>query len=950
MPFAEPATPVPFLGRDSEFDRLRGLIDDAAEGRLRTVVVEGEAGIGKTRLLAESLSHARDLGYAVLEGTAHELERVRPFAALIDALDLDRETTDRDPVLGPMAHGGRDGGIADRSVAAEPDVGFRVIESILDRIESLASSAPVVLALEDLHWVDPSTLRAVRSIHRRLADVRLVMILTMRPSPRVPEVDRLTDELLRGGGFHLAIGSLDDDAVAALTGMVVGAAPGPALLEHVAGAGGNPLFVIELVRALQDDGAVTITDGQAEVHGASLPPSLRLTILRRLSGLPAETLETLRIASVLGSSFSMLDLVTVMGRTAIETLSRLRTALEGGLIVEMGDQLSFRHDLIRYALYQDQPEAVRKALHREAGRALIAAGAQAISVVQHLALGASPGDTVAVDWLHRAAREAAPQGLGVAGGLLERALELTLPGSHEWSDILPELVLALCYVGRATEAEAMAREALLHHLPLPGEARLREGLAVALERKGDLSAAREQFEVIARSSRHPERTRAAALADASILSVMMADTDGARSFAAEALIEGGRLDDPYAVCVSEASLCIAADAEGNVAEAVEHGGRAAALLHPVWQRTGGHAFPNVAYGCALIDADRLDDAERAFLEGRAHAEDAGAVTHVPTHLWGVVAVRYLRGDWDGAGAEAEAGLALVEDTGYRAGTLLPNAVLACIALHRDEPADAQARIQAGESDMAESGPAAGLDWFLWSRALLAEARDDATSALAILGGAWDLWRPLRYFVSYRSMGPDLVRIALAAGETERARSVTQDVEEGARRSRVPTAEGAALRCRGLVEGDAELLVASVRAYRRGQRSFELALACEDAAASLAGAGRRDEAVPLIDEALTVFDSVGAIRDVARAGTTIRSLGVRRGRRPRRPSTGWQALTPAERGVVRLVVEGLTNPQIAKRLFVSRYTVDTHLKHVFTKLGIGSRSELAAEAARRNESF
>jgi len=143
------------------------------------------------------------------------------------------------------------------------------------------------------------------------------------------------------------------------------------------------------------------------------------------------------------------------------------------------------------------------------------------------------------------------------------------------------------------------------------------------------------------------------------------------------------------------------------------------------------------------------------------------------------------------------------------------------------------------------------------------------------------------------------------------------------------------------------LVESVVAYRQGPRPVERARACEDAASALSGVGRREEAATLLGEAIEVYQRVGALMDLTRAEAALRSLGIRRGRRGarRRPSTGWASLTPTEVEVVRLVTEGLTNAEVGRRLFISRRTVETHLSHVFGKLGVSSRVQLAAQASR-----
>ena len=169
----------------------------------------------------------------------------------------------------------------------------------------------------------------------------------------------------------------------------------------------------------------------------------------------------------------------------------------------------------------------------------------------------------------------------------------------------------------------------------------------------------------------------------------------------------------------------------------------------------------------------------------------------------------------------------------------------------------------------------------------------------------------------------------------------------ASRNEVPWITGAALRCQGLAENDAGILDAAVSAYARGSHPLELALAAEDAGAAFARQGNVARACQLLDQAITIYERLDAARDLARAEAALRQMGIRRGRHVthRRAQSGWQSLTPSEQAVVDLVAEGLSNPQIGQRLYVSRRTVQTHLAHVFAKLHITSRAQLAAEAIR-----
>jgi DNA-binding CsgD family transcriptional regulator len=241
----------------------------------------------------------------------------------------------------------------------------------------------------------------------------------------------------------------------------------------------------------------------------------------------------------------------------------------------------------------------------------------------------------------------------------------------------------------------------------------------------------------------------------------------------------------------------------------------------------------------------------------------------------------------------------------------------------------------------------GFEWMGWIGALLLEAQGRKPQALHELGQTWDLIAPVRYVqATARAMGPDLVRMATEAGDHQRAASVTEELERSGPRAGTPTAKGLALRCRGLLDDDVGALLAAVAAHRQGPRPYPLAAACEDAGVCLGRVARTGEAVSLLREAKAIYERLHASWDVARVQASLRSLGVRRIRPARRPTFGWESLTPTEVRVVDLVAEGMTNPEIAERLFVSRRTVATHLEHVFQKLGHANRVELAADAARR----
>jgi DNA-binding CsgD family transcriptional regulator len=952
-----PDVPLSFLGRSQELAALRRLLHNASQGAGEAAVVQGEAGIGKTRLLAEIAAAATEEGFQVLSGATDELSRDRPLAALIEAFGLRADSTD--PQRAEIARLI----VADAVPFAAVDLSFRVINAAVSLLQRLATESPVVVAVEDLHWADPATLRAVRAIGAALPELPVMLLVTLRPFPERPELTRLIDELVSNGAAHLQLAALDEPAVTALAAAVAGAPPGAGLSGQLSWAAGNPLFVIELVKALRDQNILRVHGGMAEVADRVLPSTLPMTILRRMSFLPPATLEVLKIAAVLGREFSVAELATVTGRSVVMLLPELDAALQAGLLGQTPTGgLAFRHELMREAIYHQLAVPLRQGIHREVARSLTAAGIPMARVAEHLFLGATATDPESVRWLRRAAAEAAPRFPAVAVRLCQRAFELTNPDDPDHDAVAAELAPLLLQTGRPAEAERIAR-AVLARGPTAGvEVSLRRALGEVLWAMGWLEPAVAELEAVTRVPSAPERDGAGALALAANIRLFVGDQQGACAQVERARAQAP--DDDFVSCLAAQTLAIAADARGEVAEAVALAQQAVEIAARSRDPRVGHLHPQFHLGMVLVDADRRDDALAALQLGRRLGEQRGNVMWLPLYHALLAQVRAVGGELTDALAEVHAGLLLADEVGTRLHAAVLHGVAAWVALQQGDIATGEARMVDAANELKASvsedwqltAVAGGLrvagarwprEWGLWIQALLCEARGDTGRALAMLTRAWELGAALRFCLSYRFVGPDLVRLAVAAGEHDHARAVAQQVAGGACRARVASAAGAALRCQGLVEGDPDALLAAVQAYRQAPPTVELALACEDAGAALARAGRGAAAVPLLDEALAFYLRCGAQRGAARADAALRTLGVRRRRagQLRRPQVGWDSLTASELSVARLAAEGLSNPQIGDRLFISRRTVATHLASVFRKLGITNRVQLAAEANR-----
>lgn len=349
-----------------------------------------------------------------------------------------------------------------------------------------------------------------------------------------------------------------------------------------------------------------------------------------------------------------------------------------------------------------------------------------------------------------------------------------------------------------------------------------------------------------------------------------------------------------------------------------------------------------------MELDRIDDGLRTLERGLELSEEIGATWSLPFHYHLMMLGRFWSGDWDGALTDYDTGMALAEELGT-AHAIMATSIKGLIALHRGDVDEAGNAVKSAERQFAETGPQYRATWVMWARALLLDAIGDVTGAFAVLLNAWELCTGAQLRLDYPVLGPDLIRLALAAGDRKVAEDVVGRVEEVARMNpEVGTVAGAALRCRGLVDDDASTLARAVESYRQGPRRFDLALACEDAAVATARAGGEQAARGFFDDALEIYGRLRADRPEARLRARQRDAGIRAGARGgrRRPKTGWASLTETERRVAELLAQGLSTPDIAERLFVSRRTVQTHISHILAKLGLESRVALAAAAARR----
>jgi DNA-binding CsgD family transcriptional regulator len=250
--------------------------------------------------------------------------------------------------------------------------------------------------------------------------------------------------------------------------------------------------------------------------------------------------------------------------------------------------------------------------------------------------------------------------------------------------------------------------------------------------------------------------------------------------------------------------------------------------------------------------------------------------------------------------------------------------------------------------MAATTPLLGTDLVALGQVRLAEARRDVAGAAALVIGAWNLFGALGVAGGQRNIGLDAMRLALLSGDQATAASIAPRLAELAEATGAASDFATALYAKGALAGDADQLIAAVAAFEDGVQPLRQAQVAEEAAKVLWSAGRAREAGAMLERARQGWLDCGALADAKRAGELFAALGIRRPHVPARPTTGWGALTDSERRIVDLVTTGAPNASIAEELGISRRTVETHLRHVYAKLGVTSRVQLALEGSRRLE--
>jgi DNA-binding CsgD family transcriptional regulator len=897
------------------------------------VLISGEPGIGKTAMLAALLDRAAAAGARIASGAAEELEMRVPFAAVSDCLGLTPSAADaRAAEIAAMLRG------THRSPGAfsAADAEFLVTEAILGLVDGWCATGPVVLAVDDLQWADPASLLVLHRLGRVAGQLPLLLAATRRTGAGPADLDRLGRSWEARDADLLPLGPLDEVSVAALTRQVAGAEPDAGMQTVTAAAAGNPLYVTELARASADPAAKT----------GSVPESLITVVARRLSGLSRQARQILPVAAVLGPTFTVTELAAVLGVPALDFLGVILEAAAAGVLAAEADRLAFRHEVIRQALYESLPVSARNALHLQAGQALAAAGVPVERAAQHLLVGTAL-DARTVEWLAGAAGQLTARAPELAADLLARVCDITDPSGQQAGLLRLALARALLRVGRFAEAEVAATRALAADLGPEYSGRLRWVLAQSCLNQGRVEAALAEARraLDDRDLSRAERARFHGLAAQGAHVATKSGPAAAMREAEAARDEGLASGDAYAMAYGLQAVAGAWRWQGRFGRALDVASQAVAALQQAGPVSDSQLNPHLIRANCLFDLDRDTEAQQAYAADLRQAERGLGIFFLCFHHLSVARMCFLTGRWDDALTEIRSAREVPDQLGL---TVHLDGVATLIAVHRQDR-DQLGRLRATlDRPLATGSVRHTYDDRSWGRALAVVAEGDQAAAFSLLCRAWEQCVAGSRDHCGHYLLPDLAALAGPLGKRETARRAVAQLERYAADRQVSALHRSAAFATAILNGDATGLLAVADGYAAAGRPMLEAQAREHAAEALAGAGREREARLQLDTAQDRYARVNAAWDAARADARLRAYGIRRGVHGprRRPKAGWDALTDTEHTVAALLAEGLSNPDIAGRMFISRRTVQFHVSNILAKLGLSSRVELATLVTRR----
>jgi DNA-binding CsgD family transcriptional regulator len=892
------------IGRHAELQRAVEALKRSRGGEATTLVVRGEAGIGKSRFLDEVLAQAELLGHTVRDGRLADLDRYVPFAAFVLA-------------LGPDLAG---------------DVTSRPLPQVVDELEHLlrtdSSRQPLVLAIDDLHAADTDTLAVLSQLVRRLQEHPLTFVATMRAHPPAvgAELAAIVERLGRDGlAVVVDLDPLDPDDVRGLVRSTLDATPDERLVAHLWDATrGNPFYVVEGLRSLQAAGGLVVEDDRCRLVGDDAPAALtaQSTILYRLFELGPAARTVARAATCLRrvtlDDLGLLADLADMDRAAVE--EAFDTLVAAHLLRRVDDGYEFAHPIVRHTLYEDLGPAERRRRHATVAAHLVAArndGRQVAitDLATHVAASASPGDEAALAIIIEAAEAVATTAPASAAEWYQRALDLVASDDRRRAELRAEQAKA-CFLSSQVAAAADAAEAALRDLP-EGHLRSRTAglLMTSLTALARFEDALGHADAILATAAEPlprlHAERGALLVELDRFAEAEAEARRALDLAAE---------DDGARALAYRALALLAHERGDHRAGIEwyerqraradHLGPAARLsaltTHALHRSLGGFT----------AEADTL------LAEAGAVQREVGGAAFQEVLDVGAVLNHWFTGRWDEA-LDRMRWLTVAPTSE----AWLDLARAACCAIHaeRGDAGAARSLAEALARGPIHRGTGA------WARARYHALLGEHDEAAALLEEAWARNEASGRRADAASLLGDRVAVALDQGDDAGAQRWAAVLADALPAEPAPLPAVIRDRTLAAVTGDADLAATALEGADAHGLVLEAALAH-----LLLGTLGQDPPLHL-KSAYETARELGAETLRRRTAKAMKEAGIEP---PRAPRVAKGELTDTEIRLAHLVHDGLTNREIANVLIVSPKTVEVYLSRLFVKSGCESRVDLA----------
>ena len=938
------------------------MLDDLRHASAACLAVEGEPGIGKTRLLSELRRQAEERGYLVLAGSAAEFERDLPFGVWVDALDAYVASQDLDtrgdldaqllhdlagvlPSLKRNGTGTADGLVDERHRA------HRAVRGLLDLI---ATAKPLVLVLDDLHWSDPASVEVLAALLRRRTAERVLLALGYR-SGKAPA--KLGAALAAPAVTIIDLGPLSEAECSTLAGEHLDATQRAAIYAQ---SGGNPFYTLQLAHASALPSRSSTGDRLA--LDAGVPRTVAAALVEELGTLTADARLLLASASIAGDPFEP-ELAYAIAELSPQTgVAALDELLDARLLhpTDVPRRFAFRHPLVRRAVHETTKAGWRLTAHARAAQALAAQGASAAARAHHVEQAGVRGERAAIELLREAGDANAPRAPAGAARWYAAALRL-MPEEDRPARL--ETLMKLAQAQQSTGDLARCSATLLEAIDLvPGDdvalrVRLMSACAACEHFLGQHEPA--QRRLVAALEALPDQgapETVAVLLALSTGSFFTGEVERMCDMARHGLTAARALEEPALIGTAAAVLAHGCANAGLVAEARSNADEAAARVDELPDDVLAlhlDAVSRLTWAEYLIE--RFDDSIRHAARGVRIAGATGQGQFTALILSAQALSTAVRGDLPAATALQEDAIEAAE---VAANDYITSGVLTATAQIAMSAGDLDRARHAGERSVACVAGVEGGHLAAMAAARLAltlrELGDSAaeTEDLVAIAGGWELpLIPPTWRVSYIDA---LTRVELDGGRLDQAAASAAAAERTAAALGLPLASAVAQRARARVllagrdAGAAGVLaLASAAGADAAGAPVEAARSRVLAGKALVAAGERDRAVELLRSAEHELDAHGALRDRGEARRQMRQLGARA--EPRGPSgaagSGLESLSRREREVAVLVTARKTNKEVAGELFLSEKTVETHLRNIFAKLGASSRVEVARAVER-----